>query len=542
MTKIIGKTLLDQFRVEDFIASGGMGVVYRVWDLKRNVPLAMKVLHADLAEEPAIFKRFRREARALRKLAHPNIVPFYGLHQTLDFAFLLERYIDGPTLKQILRRREGKPLDLDEVLVYLKALSSALGYAHAHGVVHCDVKPGNVMVDQGGSVYLTDFGVARHAESTTTTLGFAGTATYTAPEQCRGEAVTAQTDVYALGIILYEMLTGRRPFRGDEKETEQGGSTSAERVRYAHLHLQPPDPQQVNPSLSRSLVEVIQKALAKEHDQRYSSVRKLYEAACHAAGMDPASVPDRVTLPKELVSEWIVPARNGEQLTEPERAQDIAPTVSVERLLQIIRQVLSTTTGKLMMGAIILLAIVVGYNLFNTNKGVDGSNGESDQARVTSSPTEVWVAVIGSATPSPTITASPTVTTTPTPSPRIYDFHACLDVCLESGANATRVFPEKQRKIFVQWRYENIPVGAHYVRKWTMDGREWVRYECPWPGPESGLEEKVTLTEPDGLHSGEWEISISIDGVVLLQEQIWIEGDWDYWYPAGYFDTCYGKR
>ncbi len=157
---IIGQTLLNQFRIDAYLASGGMGTVYRVWDLKRNVPLAMKVLHEDLAEDPSIFKRFKREARALEKLAHPNIVPFYGLHQTKAFAFLLERYIDGPTLKKILRKH-GKPLETEEALVYLKAMTSALGYAHAHGVVHCDVKPGNVMVDQGGSIYLTDFGVAQ---------------------------------------------------------------------------------------------------------------------------------------------------------------------------------------------------------------------------------------------------------------------------------------------------------------------------------------------------------------------------------------------
>src|SRR5512136_774448 len=99
---LIGKILLNQFRVDAFIASGGMGAVYRVWDLKRNVPLAMKVLHADLADDPTMFKRFQREANALKKLAHPNIVPFYGLFQTGGLTFLLERYIDGPTLKEVL--------------------------------------------------------------------------------------------------------------------------------------------------------------------------------------------------------------------------------------------------------------------------------------------------------------------------------------------------------------------------------------------------------------------------------------------------------
>ena len=208
---LIGTILLNQFRVDAFIAAGGMGAVYRVQDLRRNVPLAMKILHADLAEDPSIFKRFRREANALKKLAHPNIVTCYGLEQTPDFAFLLEAYIDGPTLKDIMRYRGGMPFPIPEALAYLKALGAALGYAHANGVVHCDIKPGNVILDRGGAIYLTDFGIARHAESTTTTLATAGTPAYMAPEQIRGEAVTPATDVYALGVLLFELLTGQRP-------------------------------------------------------------------------------------------------------------------------------------------------------------------------------------------------------------------------------------------------------------------------------------------------------------------------------------------
>ncbi|NIM95682.1 MAG: SUMF1/EgtB/PvdO family nonheme iron enzyme [Anaerolineales bacterium] len=303
MTSLIGQSLLNRFRVEEFVASGGMGVVYRVWDPKRNVPLAMKVLHADLAEDPSIFKRFRREARALQKLAHPNIVPFYGLHQTDEFAFLLERYVDGPSLKQNIRRRKGKPIPIEEGVVYMMAISAALGYAHAHGVIHCDVKPSNVMIDHGGAIYLTDFGVARHAESTTTTLGFAGTAAYMAPEQCRAEPVTAQTDVYAMGVMLFEMTTGRRPFRGDEKETKDTGSTSAERVRYAHLHISPPDPRQFNSSISEELAKVILKALAKEPTDRYQSAREFFEAVCEAAEIDLRTISERVEIPEAFVHE-----------------------------------------------------------------------------------------------------------------------------------------------------------------------------------------------------------------------------------------------
>ena len=295
-TNPIGQILLEQYRVDAFVASGGMGAVYRVMDLKRNVPLAMKVLHAELAEDPSTFKSFKREAQALERLTHPNIVTFYGVYQTLDFTFLLERFIDGPSLKDVLRRQQGRPLPINEVLVYLKALCAALGYAHANRVVHCDVKPGNVMMDGGGNIFLTDFGIARYAESTTTTLAGAGAPAYMAPEQIRSQPVTAATDIYALGIILFEMLTGQRPFRGNEVGTEKGGTTSNDRIRYAHLHLPPSDPRSLNPSLSQGLADVIFKALEKNPANRYRSTREFFTALCSAAGTTPARVSDRVVL------------------------------------------------------------------------------------------------------------------------------------------------------------------------------------------------------------------------------------------------------
>jgi len=294
MKIIVGQTLLNQFRVEAFIAACGMGAVYRVRDLKRNVPLAMKVLHADLADDPTVFKLFQREANALKNLAHPHIVPFYGIYQSGDLVFLLQHFVDGYSLKEILRQHKGEPLPINEVLVYLKALSAALGYAHVRGVVHCDVKPGNVMVDRGGNIYLADFGIARHAESTRTSLGVAGAPAYMAPEQIRGEAVTAATDVYATGVMLFEMLTGRRPFRGDEQETVSAGVTTGERIRIAHLTLSPPDPRRFNPSLPPALSQIILKALEKDAQQRFRKMGEMLIGACNVMGTNPARIPERV--------------------------------------------------------------------------------------------------------------------------------------------------------------------------------------------------------------------------------------------------------
>jgi len=294
-TTLIGQTLLDQYRVDAFVASGGMGAVYRVFDLKRNVPMAMKVLHAELAEDPSVFKRFQREARALQKLTHPNILPFYGVHQTQGITFLLVRYIDGLTLKDILRTRDHKAMLIGEALPYLKALCAALGYAHANHVVHCDVKPGNIMVERGGTIYLTDFGIARHADSTATTMASLGTAAYMAPEQIRGEAVTSATDIYALGVLLFELLVGRRPFRGDKGSgTEKSGESMNEQIRYLHLNELPPDPASLNPEISPELAQVVLKALSKTPQERYASTQELFNAVCAVAGLNADEIVDMV--------------------------------------------------------------------------------------------------------------------------------------------------------------------------------------------------------------------------------------------------------
>jgi hypothetical protein len=298
---LITRTFLDQYRVDAFVAAGGMGVVYRVWDLNRSVNLALKVLHEDLADDPAILKRFRREARALERLAHPNIVTFYGLHQTEEFTFLLQRFVAGPTLKEILRQQEGAPFPVAETLCYLKVLSAALGYAHTQGVVHSDIKPGNVLVDPGGAIYLTDFGIARHAESTATTLGIAGSPAYMAPEQVRGEPVSSATDVYALGVMLFEMLTGQRPFRGDEAGTESAGPTTGERLRYAHQYIPPPDLRSLNPALPPALTGVVSKALAKDPGDRYQDIQEFYFEVCAGLGVRPDEVRERATLSTEIL-------------------------------------------------------------------------------------------------------------------------------------------------------------------------------------------------------------------------------------------------
>ena len=416
MSNIIGQTLLDQYRVDTFVASGGMGAVYRVWDLKRNVSLAMKVLHNELAEDPSMFKRFQREANALKKLAHPNIVPFYGLYQTLDFTFLLERFIDGPSLKDVLKQRQGRSLPIGEALVYFKALCAALGYAHASGVVHCDVKSGNVMIDRGGSIYLTDFGIARHAESTTTTMGTAGTPSYMAPEQIRGQAVSPATDVYALGVVLYEMLTGQRPFRGTEPGSEKGGGSTNERIRYGHLLLQPPDPRSLNPALSGRMAAAILKALAKSPSARYQTMQEFMLAVSAAAGVSERDIPERamfvIEMEREMPRASPVPASIPARETPPRKVSSSARTGMVVVIILFV--VVAVVIGSIAIwGGPIptpsLTALDITHPLLNTTLPPPTST-PTWTLTPTFSPTFTLTF-----TPTPTLTFTPTNTVTPSP-------------------------------------------------------------------------------------------------------------------------------
>lgn len=291
---LIGQTILNRYYVHNLIGAGGMSVVYLVWDKKRNIPMAMKVLQTELSDDPTAYKSFQREAESLYNLKQKNIVPFYGLFSTDDIVFLLEGFIQGESLKTILVRRQGKPISIPTALTYLKALCAALNYAHSNEIIHCDLKPANVLVDTAGNIYLTDFGIARYSESVTTTLAGAGTPAYMAPEQIRGEKVSPATDIYSLGVMLYEMLTGRRPFSGSEPDLISTGSSPGERIRVAHQRMQPPDPRTINPEIPHQLAVVIKKALAKSPHERFQDAGAFFMNACQAAGIGPERIPEAV--------------------------------------------------------------------------------------------------------------------------------------------------------------------------------------------------------------------------------------------------------
>ncbi len=269
-----GKIIKGQYVIQDSLGKGGMGEVFRVYDRKRSVDVAMKVLVPDLAEDVPFVIRFKREAKTLASLKHPNIIQFYELVQEDDALFLIMDYIDGPTLKKEILRSSGKPMNYALILRVMRAMCIALHFVHSNHKVHCDVKPANIMLNKNGRVFLSDFGISQEVEGTTTsTMAGAGAPAYMAPEQIRGKNSTPQTDIYSLGIVLYEMLTGgNRPFMG-ERGSET--ATTKERVRWEKLHCDPISPRAYNPAISDALEAIVFKCLSIKPRDRFSSTLQL---------------------------------------------------------------------------------------------------------------------------------------------------------------------------------------------------------------------------------------------------------------------------
>ena len=282
---LTGQVLQGRYRVDKHLGRGGMADVYRAWDEPRGVYVALKVLHEDLAHDQVFRRKFRREAVVLQSLLHPNIVRLYSFEEDALKAFLVLEYIQGAPLRAYIPARAGQPFSPGEALTILEPACKALHYGHTQGIYHCDIKPGNILIEeQTGRVLLSDFGIARLAEMGTTTTFTAGTPAYMSPEQCRGEKPDARSDIYALGITLYEMLSGgERPFTGD---AEAGGATTAERLRWEHLNQPPPSLRTYHPQLSPEVEQVVLKALRKAPDERYQSVPELLEAFRKAAGTE----------------------------------------------------------------------------------------------------------------------------------------------------------------------------------------------------------------------------------------------------------------
>jgi serine/threonine-protein kinase len=256
-----GAVLDGRYRLEEEIGRGAMGVVYRARDEELKETIAIKILKAEYGRSERVLERFRREILLGRDIQHPNVLRVYHLGTHEGRRFLAMKLVEGRTLSQIIRT-EG-PMAPGRILSMGIKIASAVQAAHDHKVIHRDIKPQNILIDRDGEPYLTDFGLARllDAPGTTQEGVFLGTPWYASPEQANLRAADERSDVYALGLVLYEMATGRRPFRSD----------SSEEVLEMHRRSSVPDPSDSRPGLPRALCEVILCCLQKAPEGRYQS-------------------------------------------------------------------------------------------------------------------------------------------------------------------------------------------------------------------------------------------------------------------------------
>jgi len=258
---LTGTTIAGRYEIGEKLGAGGMAVVYRAQDILLQRLVTVKALRGEFAADENVVRRFRREAQAAAALTHPNIVGVYDVGRQEDVHYIVMEYVRGKTLKEVISERG--PLPADEAVRIARQIAEALRHAHAHRIIHRDVKPHNVLITAEGRVKVTDFGIAGAATGTTVTYPGAllGTVYYFSPEQAQGRYGDERSDLYALGVVLYEMLTGQVPFEGESPVS----------VALKHIRETVTSPRELNPRVPPAAERVVMKAMAKEVDRRYQS-------------------------------------------------------------------------------------------------------------------------------------------------------------------------------------------------------------------------------------------------------------------------------
>jgi eukaryotic-like serine/threonine-protein kinase len=261
---VIGTLLNERFRLEEQIGSGGMSTVYRAFDPTLERWVAIKLMHRDISTDPDQLERFRREARAVARLSHPHVVTVIDFGEDSGTPYIVFELVEGETLKERIQRLGRLPVD--EAVAYAIEIGRALSAAHAERLVHRDIKPQNVLIDSNGRAKVTDFGIARSLEAHGLTADgrVLGTTDYVSPEQAMGHKVTEQSDVYSLGVVLFEMLTGDTPFKAETQVA----------VAMKHVREPMPDLQRRRPEVSSALAAALDDATAKDTEHRYSSIEE----------------------------------------------------------------------------------------------------------------------------------------------------------------------------------------------------------------------------------------------------------------------------
>jgi serine/threonine protein kinase len=287
MEDLTGKQL-GPYQIISPLGEGGMAAVFKAYQPSMDRYVALKVLPRHFASDPEFIGRFSQEAKVIANLQHPHILPVHDFGEADGYTYLTMRFIEGGTLADWLK--ENGPLSLEKIRNIITQVGGALDYAHAQGVIHRDIKPGNILVDPWGNCLLTDFGLAKMTESTshlTQTGGILGTPAYMSPEQGLGKKIDSRSDIYSLGVVLYQMAIGRLPYQA---ETPMA-------VVIKHIHDPLPPPSRFKPDLPEALERVILKSLAKNPEDRYATAGEMVKALQSATELPtqvPASVPEPI--------------------------------------------------------------------------------------------------------------------------------------------------------------------------------------------------------------------------------------------------------
>jgi predicted Ser/Thr protein kinase len=299
MSKLIGQTV-GQYQIVEHLGKGGMAEVYKAYQPSLDRYVAIKILHPIVATDQQFLDRFQREARSVATLRHQHIVQIFDFGNQGKTYYMVMEFVDGQTLKQKLNalRAEGRVMSPEEASKILNQICQALDYAHERGLIHRDIKPANILLTSEGDAVLSDFGIARMIESTRQTMtGVVGTPEYMSPEQGQGLELDARSDIYALGVVLYEMLTGRMPYQADTPLA----------IIFKHVRDPLPLPRQVNSDIPELVERVILKSLSKSPDDRYPSAGEMATALARAVrGEAPAEIHER---PTEVIAPAREPAR-----------------------------------------------------------------------------------------------------------------------------------------------------------------------------------------------------------------------------------------
>ena len=510
-----GTLLHERYRLGRIIGRGGFSTVYLAADTRlAERPVAVKVIHVarmELDGREWIRDHFIQEASLLGQLRHPGIVDVYDFFAEGDNAYLVMEYLAGRTLRAYLAEQPGRRLPQTEAVAIARELANVLDYLHewqdpesgtGAPIIYRDLKPENVMILDDGTVKLLDFGIARTFKADqghdTRRLGTPG---YAAPEQYGEGQSDARSDVYSLGVLLHEMLGGHDP---------------------ADTPLNLPPLGSLVPSISPVLAAAVAQATALKPENRFFSMgafaRALDGARLQSGAQGPPPPPG--------------PPPSGEVSGGHNRARRLRLGAAAGLLLLIPLLIWLNRTSAQPEPTATPEAVVL---VVTATAAPTGTVTITPTASPSPTPSPTW-------TPSPSPTPTSTATPTRLPGPYFSDAYFCLTPCLPDGSNSTDAFPAGITEIFTRWRYEDIPPNARYERIWTSNGQEYVRYDCIWPGPGSGVDDEVVLTHSRGLRAGTWELTIRVEGQTVLQEQITLTGNHDYWRPVGTFNRCYGTR